>query len=471
MISYEQFEDIVVNILERDISSNEDQKKAITSPSDKSLFIVAGPGSGKTTVMVLKILKYIFVDDINPNEILATTFTRKAADELYSRILGWGDEIKNHLIDNISDENFDDILKIDRIDFNQIKVGTTDSIAEELLRDYKKPGENQSVVIEEFVANSAMIKILIEDEKYLNKGLVEYVKEITGREKFEEPSKISEVLMEVKNRIYYDQVDFDEVYNKTQEGSGVRLALDCIKEYEETLENRNTIDFAMLEACIREDLNKRAPRAMAVLDPVKLVITNYPADKTEYFTVTNNPNDESAGTRQIPFTRELYVDREDVSTNPPPKYFRLKEGGEVRLMGAYIVKCDKIITDDDGNVTEVLCTADLQSGCGNPFDGRKIKGTIHWLSQAHAVKANVMLYDRLFTTPDPSNLPEGKTYNDFLNPDSLKKLENCFMEPSLAEARPGDKFQFVRMGYFCLDTKNENTFNRVVTLKDSYKVQ
>ena len=270
MISYEQFEDIVVNILERDISSNEDQKKAITSPSDKSLFIVAGPGSGKTTVMVLKILKYIFVDDINPNEILATTFTRKAADELYSRILGWGDEIKNHLIDNISDENFDDILKIDRIDFNQIKVGTTDSIAEELLRDYKKPGENQSVVIEEFVANSAMIKILIEDEKYLNKGLVEYVKEITGREKFEEPSKISEVLMEVKNRIYYDQVDFNEVYDKTPEGSGVRLALDCIKEYEETLENRNTIDFAMLESKFLKKLKDGDLKTF--LDDIKIVL-------------------------------------------------------------------------------------------------------------------------------------------------------------------------------------------------------
>ncbi len=235
--------------------------------------------------------------------------------------------------------------------------------------------------------------------------------------------------------------------------------------------SNSTVDIELLEHCVREELNKTAQRRIAVLDPVKVTITNYPEDKTEYFTVTNNPNDETAGTRQIPFTRELYVDREDVSTNPPPKYFRLKEGGEVRLMGAYIVKCDKIITDDDGNVTEVLCTADLQSGCGNPFDGRKIKGTIHWLSQKYALNTSVMLYDRLFTTPDPSNLPEGKTYNDFLNPDSLKKLDNCFMEPSLSEAVPGDKFQFVRMGYFCLDTKNANTFNRVVTLKDSYKVQ
>lgn len=270
MISYEKFEEIIVNILKRDISSNQDQKKAIISPCDKSLFIVAGPGSGKTTVMVLKILKYIFVDDINPNEILATTFTKKAADELYSRILGWGDEIKNHLINSIGDENFDDILKIDRIDFNQINVGTTDRIAEELLRDYKKPGENQSIVIEEFVANSAMIKILIEDEKYLNKELVEYLKEISGREKLEEPSKISEVLMEVKNRIYYDQVNFKEVYDKTEEGSGVRLALDCIKEYEDTLKNRNTIDFAMLESKFLKKL--KDGNLKTFLDNLKIVL-------------------------------------------------------------------------------------------------------------------------------------------------------------------------------------------------------
>ena len=140
-------------------------------------------------------------------------------------------------------------------------------------------------------------------------------------------------------------------------------------------------------------------------------------------------------------------------------------------MGAYIVKCDKIITDDDGRVTEVLVTADLQSGCGNPFDGRKIKGTIHWLSSSHSIKADVMLYDRLFTSPDMSSLPEGKTYNDYLNENSLKKLEGCLMEESLKDAKPGEKFQFVRTGYFCLDTKKENTFNRVVTLKDSYKVQ
>ena len=268
MISYDEFEDIVVNILKRDISSNENQKKAILSPYNKSLFIVAGPGSGKTTVMVLKILKYIFVEDIEPNEILATTFTRKAADELYSRILGWGDEIKNHLMDNCDD--FDMILKIDRIDFNKIKIGTIDSIAEELLRDYKKPGENQSIVIERFVANSAMIKILIDERRYLNEKLVEYLKEFSIKEKLDEPSKMSGILLEIKDRLYFDQVDFDELYSKTPKGSGQQLALDCIKEFETTLKNRNTIDFAMLES---EFLNKLKNNDLKMfLDEIKIVL-------------------------------------------------------------------------------------------------------------------------------------------------------------------------------------------------------
>lgn len=289
MISYEEFEDIVVKILKRDISSNLDQKKAILSPSNKSLFIVAGPGSGKTTVMVLKILKYIFVDGIEPNEILATTFTRKAADELYSRILGWGDEIKTHLLDNTDD--FKDILKIDRIDFNQIKIGTTDSIAEELLRDYKKPGENQAIVIEEFVANTAMIKILIEDEKYLDKDLAEYLKELSGRAKLEEPSRMSEILMEVKNRIYYDQVNFKKLYDETEKEIGKRLALDCIKEYETTLKSRNTIDFAMLESKFLEKLKNGDLKTF--LDEIKIVLIDEYQDtnliqEDIYFTIAKS---------------------------------------------------------------------------------------------------------------------------------------------------------------------------------------
>lgn len=234
--------------------------------------------------------------------------------------------------------------------------------------------------------------------------------------------------------------------------------------------SNSTVDIELLEHCVREDLNKHALRKIAVLDPVKVTVINYPEDKVEYFNVSNNPSDSDAGVRAVPFSRELYVDREDVSVNPPPKYFRLKEGGEVRLMGAYILKCEKILTDENENVTEVLCTADLETGCSTPKDGRKIKGTIHWLSAKHSINGKVALYDRLFTTPNPNDLPEGKTYADFLNENSVKILDNCKFEPSVADAKPGDRFQFVRTGYFCLDTKMENTFNRVVTLKDSYKV-
>ncbi|WP_407424872.1 UvrD-helicase domain-containing protein [Methanobrevibacter sp.] len=298
MISYDEFEDMIVNTLKRDISSNKDQKKAILSEADKSLFIVAGPGSGKTTVMVLKILKYIFVDDIEPSEILATTFTKKAADELYSRILGWGDKIKNRLIDEAG-SGFEDakkIAKVERIDFNQINIGTTDSIAEELLRENKKPGENQATVIEEFVANTAMIKILIEDEKYLNKDLVEYLKELSGMDKLEEPSKMSEILMKVKNRIYYDQIDFDELYSKTESGSGHRLALDSIKEYERTLENRNTIDFAMLESAFLEKLKNHDLDLF--LDEIKIVLIDEYQDtnllqEDIYFTIANSALDNN----------------------------------------------------------------------------------------------------------------------------------------------------------------------------------
>lgn len=291
MISYEEFEDITSKVLKRDISSNKQQKKAILSEPNKSLFIVAGPGSGKTTVMVLKILKYIFVDDIDPSKILATTFTKKAADELYSRILGWGDEIKRHLEDQYCDESFESIAKIESIDFNQIIIGTTDSIAEELLRDNRKPGENQSIVIEEFVANTAMIKILIKDEKYRNEKLVEYLKELSGKTKLEEPSKMSEILMEIKNRIFYDQINFDELYEKTQENSGPRLALDCIKEYENTLKNRNTIDFAMLESNFLEKLKNN--ELDLFLDEIKIVLIDEYQDtnliqEDIYFTIAKS---------------------------------------------------------------------------------------------------------------------------------------------------------------------------------------
>ena len=228
------------------------------------------------------------------------------------------------------------------------------------------------------------------------------------------------------------------------------------------------VNLGLLEHCVREDLNTRALRRIAVLRPIRVVIDNYPADKTEYFELPNHPGDPEAGTRKVPFTKELYIDADDFAEVPPPKFFRLKPGGEVRLMGAYIVKCGEICHDADGNVVEIHCTADLDTGTGNPTD-RKIKGTIHWLSAPNAADTTVVLYDRLFTEENMNELPEGKTYTDFLNPESAVRLENVKIEPALAEAKPGEKFQFVRLGYFAKDTKTENTFNRVVSLKDSYK--
>lgn len=228
------------------------------------------------------------------------------------------------------------------------------------------------------------------------------------------------------------------------------------------------VDIELLEHCIREELNMTAPRRVAVLDPIKVVVTNYPEDKVEYFELPNNPNDENAGKRKVPFTRELYIDRSDFEEVPPPKFFRMKPDGEVRLMGAYIVKCNAIIKNEDGSVKELHCTADLETGANMPADGRKIKGTIHWLSAEYSDDVDVMLYDRLFTIENVADIPEDKTYNDYLNPDSLKKLTSCKIEKALADAKPGDKFQFVRCGYFVKDTKYDNTFNRIVGLKDSY---
>ena len=225
------------------------------------------------------------------------------------------------------------------------------------------------------------------------------------------------------------------------------------------------VDYDLLEHCIREELNKTALRRVAVLAPVKVTVTNYPEDKKEYFALPNNPSDPEAGKREVPFTKHLYIDRDDVSLDPPPKYFRMKKGGEVRLMGSYIVKCEDILTDENGVITEVLCTADLETGCGMPADGRKIKGTIHWLSAADAVKAKVALYDKLFTEADMTKVPSSE-YDNYLNPESAKHID-AYLEPSLAEAEDGQRFQFVRTGYFCKDTKHENTFNRIVVLKDS----
>ena len=230
----------------------------------------------------------------------------------------------------------------------------------------------------------------------------------------------------------------------------------------------SVVDIELLEHCIREELNATAPRRIAVMKPVKLVVDNYPEDKVEYFEVSNNPQNPESGTRKIPFTKNIVIDADDFAAVPPPKFFRLKPDGEVRLMGAYIVKCGEIEYNEDGSVNTIHVTADLESGNGNPVDGRKIKGTIHWLSADYAQKADVMLYDHLFTLENVDDIPEGKTSNDYLNPESAIKLEGCMIEPALGEAEAGDRFQFVRNGYYVKDTKNANTFNRIVGLKDSF---
>lgn len=227
------------------------------------------------------------------------------------------------------------------------------------------------------------------------------------------------------------------------------------------------VDIRLLEHCIREELNETALRRMAVTEPIRLTITNYPEGQTEYFEVPNNPRDESAGTRKIPFTRTVYIEKSDFAEIPPAKFQRLKPNGEVRLMGAYIVKCNEIVKDENGEITELRCTADLETANGMPVDGRKVKGTIHWVSAAHALDATCYLYDNLFSLENTSDVPEGTDYLDFVNPDSLRKLVGCKLEPSVAEAEPGTRMQFVRMGYFIKD-EIPGRYNRIVTLKDSF---
>ena len=229
------------------------------------------------------------------------------------------------------------------------------------------------------------------------------------------------------------------------------------------------VDIGLLEHCIRDELNTAAQRRVAVLHPVKVVITNYPEDKEEYFELPNIPKNEEAGVRKVPFTRELYIDADDFAEVPPPKFFRMKPDGEVRLMGAYIVKCNEVVKDEQGNVVELRCTADLETGNGNPADGRKVKGTIHWVSAAHCVDAEVRLYDKLFTEANMNGIPEGSDYKDYLNPESVTVRTGCKLEESLKDAKPGEKFQFVRTGFFTPDSKNPGVYNRVVTLRDSFK--
>ena len=232
----------------------------------------------------------------------------------------------------------------------------------------------------------------------------------------------------------------------------------------------NVIDLSLLEFCVREDLNKTAERRMAVLDPIKVVITNYPEGKTEMFTAVNNPEDAAAGTRQVPFSRELYIERGDFMENPPKKYYRLASGAEVRLRYAYLIKCEEVIKDSEGNIVELRCTYDPQSGEGSSSDGRRVKGVIHWVSVPHAQEAEVRLYSTLFTKEDPNDIEEGKTFLDYLNPESMV-IGRAFIEPALQNAQSGDKFQFERIGYFCVDPDSKPgkmVFNRTVSLKDTW---
>jgi glutaminyl-tRNA synthetase len=233
----------------------------------------------------------------------------------------------------------------------------------------------------------------------------------------------------------------------------------------------NVIDMAQLEHAIREDLNLRAPRVMAVLRPLKVVITNYPEGQTEDVDVINNPEDASAGTRKVPFSRVLYIERDDFREDPPKKFFRLSPGREVRLRCAYFITCTGVVKDDRGEVVELHCTYDPATRGGDSPDGRRVKATLHWVPAGHAIDAEVRLYDRLFSVEDPENAPEGKTFLDYINPGSLEVLSNARVEPSLASALPGARVQFERLGYFCVDADSKPgalVFNRTVSLRDAW---
>ena len=236
--------------------------------------------------------------------------------------------------------------------------------------------------------------------------------------------------------------------------------------------SENNIEMSVLEDCAREELDKTAPRAMAVLHPLKVVITNYPEDKTEEFEPARHPKNPDMGTRKVPFSREIYIDRDDFREDPPPKYFRLAPGKEVRLRFAYVIRCEEVIYDSSGKVIELHCTYDQATRSGAKAEGRKVKGIIHWVSIQHSVPVEVRLYDRLFVNPSPgSNDPDGNFLND-LNPDSIETVTSCRVEPGLLKAEPEDIYQFERVGYFCVDSKESRpealVFNRTVTLRDTW---
>jgi len=237
----------------------------------------------------------------------------------------------------------------------------------------------------------------------------------------------------------------------------------------------STVDIALLEHCLREDLNKTSPRVMAVLRPLKVVITNYPEGQSEELEAINNPEDASAGTRSVPFSRELYIERDDFMEEPPRKFFRLAPGREVRLRYAYFITCTDVVKDANGEITELHCTYDPATRGGDAPDGRKVKATLHWVSAQHALKSEVRLYDNLFTKENPDDVEEGQDFTANLNPDSLEVLTDCYVEPSLAGAQALDRFQFERLGYFCIDpdsAADKPVFNRTVGLRDTWaKIQ
>lgn len=233
----------------------------------------------------------------------------------------------------------------------------------------------------------------------------------------------------------------------------------------------STVDFALLEHCVREDLNKTSPRVMAVLNPLKVVIDNYPQDQTEMLDAVNNPEDPAAGSRKVPFSKVLYIEQDDFMEVPAKKFYRLSPGKEVRLRYAYFIKCINAVKDKDGKIIELHCTYDPATRGGDAPDNRKVKSTLHWLSAKDAIKIQTRLYDNLFTEPNPEDVPEGKKFTDFLNPDSLKVVDDCFIEPLVANAKPLDRFQFERLGYFCIDpnsSANKLVFNRTATLRDEW---
>jgi len=233
----------------------------------------------------------------------------------------------------------------------------------------------------------------------------------------------------------------------------------------------NVIDVAQLEFCVREDLNRRAPRVMAVLRPLKVVLTNFPEGQVDEVDVINNPEDESAGTRKVPFSRVLYIEQDDFREDPPKKFFRLSPGKEVRLRCAYFITCQEVVKDAAGEIVELRCTYDPATRGGDAPDGRRVKATMHWVSAAHAVPAEVRLYDRLFSVEDPEADDTGKTFVDYLNPNSLEVLRGCQVEPSLLSASAGDRVQFERLGYFCVDVDSRPgapVFNRIVSLRDTW---